>query len=294
MYGLYAPLVPAHTIPSSFVTAYRFNGTTAHERTDLDSYYTMDITLLALPQTQDRLAQMMFAGHAILSGTPTEDDKRKFAIHAAMLQEANHDRIGADVQTVINEDQNFGGVSRSLQERLPASFAGYSAATKAFIALNTEAAAGTRAVTPAEYVDAGTRAREASFAMWDVAVDELATIAQFMERIGHIRELMDEIDGASRDQATGVRQAAAGVHQVERGVQSASATAEEAAAASEELAAQAAVARTFVDDLRVAIRGSRSFHRHDAFDDGASNHPASRSQFDKRKMAPGAATARVA
>ena len=70
-----------------------------------------------------------------------------------MLQEADHDRIGADVQTAINEDQNFGGVSKSLQERLPASFAEYSAATKAFIALNTEVAAGTRAVTPAEYVE---------------------------------------------------------------------------------------------------------------------------------------------
>lgn len=480
---------------------------------DLDSYYTMDITLLALPQTQDRLAQMMFAGHAILSGTPTDDDKRKFAIYAAMLQEADHDRIGADVQTAINEDQNFGGVSKSLQERLPASFAEYSAATKAFIALNTEAAAGARAVTPAEYVDAGTRAREASFAMWDVAVDELdvvmrtrvdgfksqritglavtgitlflsallvlvitrsiivplehtsdalaqaaqeiasasdqlassahalstgateqaqsletatgsmnqiaslatgnadrsksaremmsqlarhtdestrmldamvrgmeairgssdgiariirtideiafqtnvlslnaaveaaragkagagfavvadevrslaqrsadaahetgalieesrvtatqgseqvalvvTTIAQFMERIGHIRELMDEIDGASRDQATGVRQAAEGVHQVERGVQSASATAEETAAASEELAAQAAVARTFVEDLRAALRGTRAV-RGGSWSDADSDHYDPRGRFDRRPTTQASPAARVA
>jgi hypothetical protein len=481
---------------------------------DLDSYYSMDITLLALPQTQDRLSQMMFAAHAILSGTPTDDDKRKFAVYAAMLQEADHDRIGADVQTAINEDANFGGVSTSLQERLPASFAEYSAATKAFIALNTEVAAGTRAVTPAEYVELGTKAREASFAMWNVAVDELdvmlntrvagfksqrvnglavtgitlflsallvlvitrsitvplehtsdalaqaaqeiaaasdqlassahalstgateqaqsleaatgsmnqiaslasgnadrsksarelmselaqhtdestrmldamvrgmdairgssdgiariirtideiafqtnvlslnaaveaaragkagagfavvadevrtlaqrsadaahetgalieesritatqgseqvalvvTTIAQFMERIGHIRELMDEIDGASRDQATGVRQAAAGVHDVERGVQSASATAEETAAASEELASQAAVARSFVEDLRAAIRGTRSYKSGDFVDGGGSSRSASRSRFDKRAMPQPAAAARVA
>jgi methyl-accepting chemotaxis protein len=480
---------------------------------DLDSYYTMDITLLALPQTQDRLAQMMFAGHAILSGTPTDDDKRKFAIYAAMLQEADHDRIGADVQTAINEDPNFGGVSKTLQDRLPASFAEYSTATKAFIALNLEVAAGARVVTPVEYVDIGTRARDASFAMWNVAVDELdvvmntrvdgfksqrvnglaltgitlflssllvlvitrsitiplehtsdalaqaaaeiasasdqlassahalstgatqqaqsletttgtmnqiaslasgnadrsksardlmgelaqstdestrmldamvrgmdairgssdgiariirtideiafqtnvlslnaaveaaragkagagfavvadevrslaqrsadaahetgtlieesrvaatqgaehvalvvTTIAQFMERIGHIRELMDEIDGASRDQALGVRQAASGVHEVERGVQGASATAEETAAASEELASQAAVARSFVEDLRAAIRGTQTTKRASSFDGGGSSRPDSPSRFDRRPMTPPAA-ARVA
>ncbi len=91
-------------------------------------------------------------------------DKRKFAIYAAMLQEADHDRIGADVQTAVNEDQNFGGVSKeSLQERMLASFADYSAATKAShrAQLTRKLAAGTRAVTPAEYVDLGAKAREA-------------------------------------------------------------------------------------------------------------------------------------
>lgn len=122
----------------------------------------------------------------------------------------------------------------------------------------------------------------------------VTTIAQFMERIGHIRDLMDEIDGASRDQATGVRQAAAGVQEVERGVQSASATAEETAAASEELASQAAVARSFVEDLRAALRGTRAVKRSSLSDGGESSRQNPRSRFDRRPVSAPAATARVA
>ncbi len=108
----------------------------------------------------------------------------------------------------------------------------------------------------------------------------VTTIAQFMERIGHIRALMDEIDGASREQATGVRQAAAGVHEVERGVQSASATAEETRRGERGTGLQAAVARSFVEDLRAAIRGTRSVN-HGSFMDGGESEPP-RSAFALR------------
>src|SRR4029453_3351577 len=46
---------------------------------DLDSYYLMDITLLALPQTQDRLAQMIAFGQQALSQPPTYESKRKLS-----------------------------------------------------------------------------------------------------------------------------------------------------------------------------------------------------------------------
>jgi hypothetical protein len=43
---------------------------------DLDSYYLMDVTLLALPQTQDRLARATQYGYeALRRGGPTEEEK---------------------------------------------------------------------------------------------------------------------------------------------------------------------------------------------------------------------------
>jgi methyl-accepting chemotaxis protein len=140
---------------------------------DLDSYYTMDITLLALPQTQDRLAQMLAYGQDVLAQPLVDEARRRLAVSAALLQESDLDRIAADVQTALNEDANFGGTSATLQKQLPAAFERYRTTTAAFIGLTSAAVAGTRPVTPAEYVMAGLAARHASFAMWQTSVDEL-------------------------------------------------------------------------------------------------------------------------
>jgi methyl-accepting chemotaxis protein len=140
---------------------------------DLDSYYTMDITLLALPQTQDRLAQMIAFGQQALSQPLTDEAKRRLAVLAALLQESDLDRIAADVQTALNEDPSFGGTSDSLQKNLPEAFERYRTATAAFIELTTAAASGARTVSPADYVVAGLAARDASFALWNTSVDEL-------------------------------------------------------------------------------------------------------------------------
>jgi methyl-accepting chemotaxis protein len=145
---------------------------------DLDSYYTMDITLLALPQTQDRLAQMIAFGQQALSQPPTEESKRRLSVLAALLQESDLDRIAADVQTAINEDANFGGVSESLQRNLPEAFERYRAATAAFVELINTAAAGATPVSAADYVLAGLKARDASFALWRTSVDELDVLLQ--------------------------------------------------------------------------------------------------------------------
>jgi methyl-accepting chemotaxis protein len=140
---------------------------------DLDSYYTMDITLLALPQTQDRLAQMVAFGQQALAQPLTDDVRRRLAVSAALLQESDLDRISADVQTALNEDPNFGGPSASLQKNLPAAFERYRVATSAFIELTSAAASGATTVGPADYVLAGLAARDASFGLWHVSVDEL-------------------------------------------------------------------------------------------------------------------------
>ena len=67
---------------------------------DLDSYYLMDVTLLALPQTQDRLAQAMQYGYrALRHGGPTPEEKVQLAVDAALLQESDIDRVTGSSQT---------------------------------------------------------------------------------------------------------------------------------------------------------------------------------------------------
>jgi methyl-accepting chemotaxis protein len=147
---------------------------------DLDSYYLMDVTLVALPQTQDRLAQVITAGADMLGpggGKVTTEQQVQMAVFAAMLEESDSGRIAGDVQTTLNEDKNFYGVSQTLQAALPPATKAYADATADFIKLTRQIAGGGKVtVTAEEYVAAGNRARDESFKLWTVSAKELDTL----------------------------------------------------------------------------------------------------------------------
>ena len=90
---------------------------------DLDSYYLMDVTLLALPQLIMRLKEIsnqvepMFKKEKL-----SAEDKIKVAILQAMLKESDFDRIDGDLQTSLNEDAGYNGISPGLQKNIPESF----------------------------------------------------------------------------------------------------------------------------------------------------------------------------
>jgi signal transduction histidine kinase/CheY-like chemotaxis protein/HPt (histidine-containing phosphotransfer) domain-containing protein len=156
---------------------------------DLDSYYLMDVTLLALPQTQDRLAQIVSLGLEILSrGELTRKDQTKLEVYAALLEEADLNRIIASAQTSLNEDSNFYGRSATLQERLPVALAAYENSTHDFISLIRQTAdPNGRHIEPEAFEATGLKARADSFDLWNVAAEELdlllaARIASYTNR----------------------------------------------------------------------------------------------------------------
>jgi hypothetical protein len=95
---------------------------------DLDSYYLMDATLLALPQTQDRLASFTLQVGEWLRAGIKDAQKTDIAVMAAMLRTDDVDRITADIQTSLNEDKNFRDLSASLQSKIPPARESYVAA----------------------------------------------------------------------------------------------------------------------------------------------------------------------
>ncbi|NDY57757.1 hypothetical protein G3N56_13555 [Desulfovibrio sulfodismutans] len=141
---------------------------------DLDSYYMMDLTLLALPQTQRRLANILDFGDTALGGPLSEEDRRRFHTLAEMLAESDFSRILADTETTLNEDPNFYGVSPHLAQNMAAGLSRYKAATEPFIALLTSLAAG-EPVTREAFLASGNAARDAAFRYWEVCADELDT-----------------------------------------------------------------------------------------------------------------------
>lgn len=86
---------------------------------DLDSYYIMDVTLLAVPQMVDRLYEI---GGFLddLAKKPNEAmttaEEVKMSVLIAMLKESDWGRITGDVGTAINEDKNFYEINSKLQK----------------------------------------------------------------------------------------------------------------------------------------------------------------------------------
>ncbi len=147
---------------------------------DLDSYYLMDATLLSLPQTQDRLANIEMLGDDVLGSAKISDGQRiQLAVAAALLKEADLDRTMGDLQTSLNEDQNFNGTSEALQRNLPLAGKEYSKANEALIGLMRKIVdAPDTPVSKAEFAAAAGEARKASFELWRTGVNELDVLLQ--------------------------------------------------------------------------------------------------------------------
>ncbi len=143
---------------------------------DLDSYYTMDAVVVALPQAQARLGRANRVADRIVSGTTgVAAESTQLSVLAAMLRENDGDRIKADVQTAFNEDANFNGPSRTLREKLEPAAAAYATANDTVIeAINTTLA--TPAVGGAPLDHAVHAAREAAASLTSTASGELDTM----------------------------------------------------------------------------------------------------------------------
>lgn len=142
---------------------------------DLDSYYLMDITLLALPQTQDRLADILSEGHTMLAqgGDLTADQRLRLSVLSTLLRESDYDRIVGSARTALNEDPNFYGVSNSMQN-VETALDGYMAATERLANLLDEIATEeTTTVSPDDYEQTVDAAIESSFQLWKIAAQEL-------------------------------------------------------------------------------------------------------------------------
>ena len=149
---------------------------------DLDSYYAMDMTLLALPQTQERTAGLLVWLQQAHGRRLTAADRRHLAVMAAFLREADRDRIVADAETSLNEDANFHGASDSLSRSLKPALATYAGATTAFVEA-LDAAAKKRG--KADFVPAlaaGLASQQASFGLWRTTAGELDTLLQLRIR----------------------------------------------------------------------------------------------------------------
>ncbi len=145
---------------------------------DLDSYYLMDLTLLVLPQTQDRLGEILAYGYELLKDMEAggikalpASDKLKFYVYARMLEESDYSRILGSTNTALNEDQNFYGTYEPMQSTIPSAFEAYKVPTLEFIGILYDLGTSDEInYSSSEFLDSGETARNQSFAYWDDTV----------------------------------------------------------------------------------------------------------------------------
>jgi methyl-accepting chemotaxis protein len=141
---------------------------------DLDSYYLMDVTLLALPQTMDRLSVIgsgvslqLAEGQAMTTEQMTEA-----AVHARMLTEADIGRVVADMDVSFKEDENFYGVSPSLKTSLEPALANYKQSNEAFAGLVASASSG-QTLTRDQFLESWLKATNGAYDFWSAGFTEL-------------------------------------------------------------------------------------------------------------------------
>ena len=141
---------------------------------DLDSYYLMDVTLLAIPQTLDRMSVIGASLNRWLApdAVITPDQHVEAAVMSRMLKESDQDRVTADMDTSFKEDPNFNGVSPSFQPTLKPLLDKYVADNTAVIEALKSIAAG-QTVYSREFQDKLSAASLSASAFLTASYDEL-------------------------------------------------------------------------------------------------------------------------
>ena len=142
---------------------------------DLDSYYLVDMTLSGLPQTEDRIQDIITTLEpALRRHELSAAEKTQLAVYASMLKESDISRITGDAQTSLNEDSNFYGVSPSLQAKIPGAVADYQKASEALQDFLSKLSAGTEKLPTAEdFLKVAEPSLESCYKLQSAAMDEL-------------------------------------------------------------------------------------------------------------------------
>ena len=138
---------------------------------DLDSYYMMDATLLALPQTQDRLGKISaFVNKLSKKDELSQDDRIALSVYASSLED-DVKRVAGSMETSFNEDINFYGVNPTLQ-RLKPQLSEYVNANKSVVTWLKDNA-GQKAPEWNKFEPLYQKSSNLSFGLWNMSVDEL-------------------------------------------------------------------------------------------------------------------------
>jgi len=150
---------------------------------DLDSYYLMDVSLAGVPQLQDRLRRTKETSLHAAGTVASAELRTQAAILRAQLQEADLDRITADIQTAIAEDAAFYGPSDTLRPRLEPALKSLHEAQARVLTQLTGLIGSTTPFDAGPILTAVDTAQRQALDLWEATTDELDAL--LARRIQH-------------------------------------------------------------------------------------------------------------
>ena len=146
---------------------------------DLDSYYLVDVSLVALPSAQERISNLIFIYTLIVkNGENNQDEKLSLAVQNALFQQTDLDRILASIDTALNEDNNFYGKSESLQKNINLPLERFKKSAGNFGKLLSSLKPEQLNKFDPKILEAGNEALEDSFSFWDICSAELQVLLE--------------------------------------------------------------------------------------------------------------------
>ena len=146
---------------------------------DLDSYYLMDATSLAIPDATNRLNTLSKSiSLAFTKETLSNEDILSIEIIANSIENSDISRIKTSIQTAIGYDKDFYGTSPTLEKALTPKLADYEQATTNLVMALNLIAKNKKAMTNSEYFEIHKKAIDALDNLSKPAIDELASLLQ--------------------------------------------------------------------------------------------------------------------
>jgi methyl-accepting chemotaxis protein len=144
---------------------------------DLDSYYVVDVTLLAMPETFSRIGRSSKLANKLIAGKPSAVDEAALSNEATLLSQ-DLERITASNQTTLDADAGSHGVSPTLASNLTPALQGYEKALQKYVGLLKRVGANGSNVNAADFTHEVKEVNQASLEYWNTAAGELDALLQ--------------------------------------------------------------------------------------------------------------------
>ncbi len=142
---------------------------------DLDSYYLVDVTLLAMPEVVTHVAKGAAIGNKIVTGAGNNVDQAMLTYESALLEESIN-RIAASNSTTFDADAANHGVSPTLQPKLSAALQAYRSAVTNYLSTLKSLGVNPSETTAAALAAQAAAVQKASLDYWQTGAYELDTL----------------------------------------------------------------------------------------------------------------------